>query len=223
MDDRRALGAANDHLEALPPAAADRDGEIALYDLRSGKETRDLSAPKRQPALPQRPVRMTFSPNGRHLFAAAGLTVKFPRESIPNIHPDAAFWLGYVAGGVVGGVTAAAVNDAVPDVWRNLRESRIGALMMKMCRQTAMRVWETAGGGMVANFWNVFEQHLTGLADAIVDLVSTGSTLAANNLVEVERILDISSRLVVNQAALKLKREAIRRLIDAFDRAVVRA
>jgi ATP phosphoribosyltransferase len=64
---------------------------------------------------------------------------------------------------------------------------------------------------------------LTGLADAIVDLVSTGSTLAANNLVEVERILDISSRLVVNQAALKLKREAIRRLIDAFDRAVVRA
>jgi ATP phosphoribosyltransferase len=59
---------------------------------------------------------------------------------------------------------------------------------------------------------------LTGLADAIVDLVSTGSTLAANHLVEVERILDISSRLVVNQAALKLKREPIRRLIDAFAR-----
>jgi len=60
---------------------------------------------------------------------------------------------------------------------------------------------------------------LTGLADAIVDLVSTGSTLAANHLVEVERILDVSSRLVVNQAALKLKREPIRRLIDAFARA----
>jgi ATP phosphoribosyltransferase len=59
---------------------------------------------------------------------------------------------------------------------------------------------------------------LTGLADAIVDLVSTGSTLAANHLVEVERILDVSSRLVVNQAALKLKREPIRRLIDAFAR-----
>ncbi|HSW06278.1 ATP phosphoribosyltransferase [Aquabacterium sp.] len=59
---------------------------------------------------------------------------------------------------------------------------------------------------------------LTGLADAIVDLVSTGSTLAANHLVEVERIMDISSRLVVNQAALKLKREPIRRLIDAFAR-----
>ena len=60
---------------------------------------------------------------------------------------------------------------------------------------------------------------LTGLADAIVDLVSTGKTLVANQLVEVERILDVSSRLVVNQAALKLKREPLRRLIDAFAQA----
>ena len=57
---------------------------------------------------------------------------------------------------------------------------------------------------------------LTGMADAIVDLVSTGSTLSANNLVEVEHIMDISSRLVVNQAALKLKQAPIRRIIDAF-------
>jgi len=61
---------------------------------------------------------------------------------------------------------------------------------------------------------------LTGLADAIVDLVSTGNTLKANQLVEVERIMDISSRLVVNQAALKLKREPIRRIIDAFGQAL---
>ena len=61
---------------------------------------------------------------------------------------------------------------------------------------------------------------LTGLADAIVDLVSTGGTLKANNLVEVERIMEISSRLVVNQAALKLKRGEIRRIIDAFEGAV---
>ena len=61
---------------------------------------------------------------------------------------------------------------------------------------------------------------LTGLADAIVDLVSTGGTLKANNLVEVERIMDISSRLVVNQAALKLKQEAIRGVIDAFAGAI---
>lgn len=61
---------------------------------------------------------------------------------------------------------------------------------------------------------------LTGLADAIVDLVSTGNTLKANNLVEVEQIMQISSRLVVNQAALKLKREPIRALIDAFEGAI---
>ncbi|HEX7888220.1 MAG TPA: ATP phosphoribosyltransferase [Ramlibacter sp.] len=61
---------------------------------------------------------------------------------------------------------------------------------------------------------------LTGLADAIVDLVSTGGTLKANNLVEVERIMDISSRLVVNQAALKLKQEPIRQLIDVFAKTV---
>lgn len=61
---------------------------------------------------------------------------------------------------------------------------------------------------------------LTGLADAIVDLVSTGNTLKANQLVEVERIMDISARLVVNQAALKLKQAPLRRIIDAFAQAV---
>jgi ATP phosphoribosyltransferase len=63
---------------------------------------------------------------------------------------------------------------------------------------------------------------LTGLADAIVDLVSTGSTLKANHLVEVERIMEISSRLVVNQAALKLKQAPIRAIIDAFAAAVAK-
>jgi len=60
---------------------------------------------------------------------------------------------------------------------------------------------------------------LVGLSDAIVDLVSTGSTLRANNLVEVEHIMDISARLVVNRAALKLKREKLQSIVDAFDRA----
>jgi len=60
---------------------------------------------------------------------------------------------------------------------------------------------------------------LTGLANAIVDLVSTGNTLRANHLVEVEQIMDISSRLVVNQASLKLKAAPIRKLIDAFAKA----
>lgn len=61
---------------------------------------------------------------------------------------------------------------------------------------------------------------LVGLADAIVDLVSTGSTLKANNLVAVEEILPISSRLVVNQAALKIKTSTIQTIIDAFQKAV---
>ncbi len=57
---------------------------------------------------------------------------------------------------------------------------------------------------------------LVGLADAIVDLVSSGNTLRANNLKAVELIMPISARLIVNQAALKLKRVQIQPLIDAF-------
>ena len=60
---------------------------------------------------------------------------------------------------------------------------------------------------------------ITGLADAIVDLVSSGNTLKANHLVAVEDIMPIASRLIVNRAALKLKRDAIQPLIDAFARA----
>nr|MBL8454950.1 ATP phosphoribosyltransferase [Zoogloeaceae bacterium] len=61
---------------------------------------------------------------------------------------------------------------------------------------------------------------LVGLADAIVDLVSTGGTLRANNLEAVEDIMPISSRLIVNQAALKLKPELIQPVLDAFAGAV---
>ncbi len=61
---------------------------------------------------------------------------------------------------------------------------------------------------------------LVGLADAIVDLVSTGGTLKANNLVAVEEIAAISSRLIVNPAALKLKRKAMQPILDAFAKAV---
>lgn len=57
---------------------------------------------------------------------------------------------------------------------------------------------------------------LVGLSDVIVDLVSTGGTLKANNLAAVEEIMDISSRLVVNQASLKLKHEVLQPIIEAF-------
>ena len=61
---------------------------------------------------------------------------------------------------------------------------------------------------------------LVGLADAIVDLVDTGNTLRANKLRVVEEIMAVSSRLIVNPASMKLKREAIAPLIEAFGSAV---
>jgi ATP phosphoribosyltransferase len=60
---------------------------------------------------------------------------------------------------------------------------------------------------------------IMGLADAIVDLVSTGKTLKANNLEAVEEIMPVSARLIVNQAALKTRRGALQPLIEAFAKA----
>ncbi|MGA7951625.1 MAG: ATP phosphoribosyltransferase [Thiobacillaceae bacterium] len=64
---------------------------------------------------------------------------------------------------------------------------------------------------------------LVGLADAIVDLVSSGGTLKANGLVAVEHIADISSKLVVNQASLKTKRARLQPIFDAFAGAMAAA
>jgi len=61
---------------------------------------------------------------------------------------------------------------------------------------------------------------LAGLADAIVDLVSSGGTLRANHLVEVEEIMPISSRLIVNQASLKMKRGLLQPVLDAIEGAI---
>lgn len=60
---------------------------------------------------------------------------------------------------------------------------------------------------------------LVGLADVIVDLVSTGGTLKANGLKEVEKISDISARLIVNQAALKIRPQELRPMIETFAKA----
>ena len=63
---------------------------------------------------------------------------------------------------------------------------------------------------------------LAGLADAIVDLVSSGGTLRANNLVEVEEVAAISSRLIVNQSAFKTRRAELAPLIARIEAAVQR-
>jgi ATP phosphoribosyltransferase len=77
-----------------------------------------------------------------------------------------------------------------------------------------------AGKGMHADLIRLYGSMelapLVGLADAIVDLVSTGKTLKANDLVAVEEILPISARLIVNPAALKLKREGMQPLLEAI-------
>lgn len=62
---------------------------------------------------------------------------------------------------------------------------------------------------------------LVGLADAIVDLVSTGNTLRANELEEVEEIAPISSRLIINQAALKTRQTDLQPLMDALMQAAI--
>lgn len=55
-----------------------------------------------------------------------------------------------------------------------------------------------------------------GLADRIVDLVSSGATLTANGLVEVEKIMDVSSRLIANRTAYKTRNQEIGAVIEAF-------
>jgi ATP phosphoribosyltransferase len=60
---------------------------------------------------------------------------------------------------------------------------------------------------------------MVGLADLIVDLVDTGNTLKANSLVPMELIADISSRLIVNKAAMKMKHERISRFISRIQAA----
>ena len=64
---------------------------------------------------------------------------------------------------------------------------------------------------------------IAGLADAIVDLVSSGATLKANRMVEIKTIAQISSRLVVNKSAMKLKREQMQPVIEAISRAAKNA
>ena len=63
---------------------------------------------------------------------------------------------------------------------------------------------------------------LVGLSDCIVDLVDTGNTLKANDLEPRDLIMNISSRLVVNKAAMKMKHQAIQSLLDQFERTLAK-
>jgi len=61
---------------------------------------------------------------------------------------------------------------------------------------------------------------IVGLADLIVDLVDSGNTLKANGLVPLDHIMDISSRLIVNRASLKMKNQSIKALVEKIEQAV---
>ncbi len=121
------------------------------------------------------------------------------------------------------GIAKCRVSVAVRDDFDYASAVRQGARLRVVTKYVAIaREFFAAKGvhvDMIKLYGSMELAPLTGLADAIVDLVSTGNTLKANHLVEVERIMEISSRLVVNQASLKLKQAPIRRLIDAFAQA----
>jgi len=118
------------------------------------------------------------------------------------------------------GIAKCRVSVAVRDDFDYAAAVKQGSRIRVATKYTAIARQHFADKGVHVDLIKLYGSMelapLTGLADAIVDLVSTGKTLKANRLVEVEQIMDISSRLVVNQAALKLKREPLRRLIEAF-------
>ena len=116
------------------------------------------------------------------------------------------------------------VSVAVREGFDYARAVQPGGRLKVATKYTAIAREFFAGKGMHVDLIKLYGSMelapLTGLADAIVDLVSTGNTLKANHLVEVERIMDISSHLVVNQSALKLNQAPLRRIIDAFAKAI---
>jgi ATP phosphoribosyltransferase len=113
---------------------------------------------------------------------------------------------------------------AVPADFDYQRAARHGARLKVATKYVQTAREHFAAKGMHVDLIKLYGSMelapLTGLADAIVDLVSTGKTLKANHLKAVEEIAPVSARLVINQAALKLRRSDIQPLLDAFARAV---
>jgi len=121
------------------------------------------------------------------------------------------------------GIARCRMVVAVPTGFDYLRAVRQGARLRVATKYLQTAREHVAAKGMHVDLIKLYGSMelapLTGLADAIVDLVDTGGTLRANRLKAVEEIAPISARLIVNQAALKLKRAAIQPLLDAFARA----
>ena len=122
------------------------------------------------------------------------------------------------------GIARCRMMVAVPRDFDYQRAARQGARLRVATKYVQTAREHFAAKGMHVDLIKLYGSMelapITGLADAIVDLVSTGSTLRANQLKAVEEIAPISARLVINQAALKLRRTEIQSLLDAFGRAV---
>lgn len=111
---------------------------------------------------------------------------------------------------------AAPVGMDVADKLRRGARVRVATKYL----QTARQFFESRGvhADLIKLYGSMELAPLVGLADVIVDLVSTGATLAANGLVEVEAIAQVSSRLIVNQTALKTRHAALAPIIEDFAR-----
>jgi ATP phosphoribosyltransferase len=111
---------------------------------------------------------------------------------------------------------AAPVGMDVADKLRRGARVRVATKYL----QTARQFFESRGvhADLIKLYGSMELAPLVGLSDVIVDLVSTGATLAANGLVEVEPIAQVSSRLIVNQTALKTQHAALSPIIEDFAR-----
>jgi len=122
------------------------------------------------------------------------------------------------------GIAACRMVVAVPEGFDYAGAVRRGARLRVATKymQTAREHFAAKGVhvDLIKLYGSMELAPLLGLADAIVDLVATGNTLRANRLRAVEDIRTISARLIVNQAALKLQRDAIQPLLDTFAKAV---
>jgi ATP phosphoribosyltransferase len=122
------------------------------------------------------------------------------------------------------GIAACRMMVAVPEGFDYAGAVRRGARLRVATKymQTAREHFAAKGVhvDLIKLYGSMELAPLLGLADAVVDLVATGKTLRANRLQAVEEVRPISARLIVNQAALKLKREAIQPLLDTFSKVV---
>jgi len=121
------------------------------------------------------------------------------------------------------GIAVCRMVVAVPEGFDYAEAVRSGARLRVATKymQTAREHFSAKGVhvDLIKLYGSMELAPLLGLADAIVDLVATGNTLRANRLRAVEEIRPISARLIVNQAALKLKRDAVQPLLDTFAKA----